>query len=284
MVLKYLLLAFCITTYATPLHNFKCEYNIDTTNFVDGSFFKADYQVVKNHLTTSKIFNPKFKYFMDGSFDIGYSIGARKGAKFLKMGIHPFLHYYYNPMVSFWHSGVSLEVFTPTWEIRNNFYYPFPRNKKAQGLNWKSHKWHELEVTKNFDVFSLTCGIFYNYTLKKPAGRFKFIFPQEKYYVSVGVNVDPFQNFIPFASITFNFCDFKNVKNSKPISYAQRVWCHGKYEFPKTKIEIKEEKDELPNSTEIEVLPEEEPEEIISPPSTNTNDKHWWENIFSSTE
>ena len=238
-----------------PIYHVNTLCHLCLSDLEVGSYYLMEAQAVKHFGTFSVIANPKAKLYMDRSLDLAFSLGSRKEFGANTVGAHCFILDSCNPDISFFETGVCLEYFRGTLDIRANIYYPFPKIKLSTPLLWTSHRWNEIEITKHMESFSLTGALLYDYTNKSPGGRVKFSFPFVDHTFFAGIHIDQNKRMTPFLSISFNFFTPKNQPKYKPINYAQRVWCHGTYSLDKEGIgsSVKIEHEDVEES---QLLPE----------------------------
>ena len=126
------------------------------------------------------------------------------------------------------------------------------------------------------------------------AGRIKFSFPFDKHTFLVGAHIDTQTQFTPFFGVCINFYKMHRANECKPISYSQRVWCHGSYQTnynAKKSYKSVVEKSK-PENEGINDIKESEPSYAdsdeqfanIEPEQTCQPNKGFWEKIFLNDE
>lgn len=277
--------------------NFQSFYNADFVN-KSYSHLCVDFQAIRPNITSLIILNPKFRYYWDNSYDISYSTGARFKHFNDLIGYHLFFGRSKNECISFWQSGISLELLRNTFDLRYNFYLPFPKNKIKKEFNWKSIKWNEIELTNYFNRFQITSALFFDLEKLKACGRLKFTIPFQHNNIFVGVNINQCGICHPFAGLSIIFYKFKYQNEGKPISYSQRVWCHGtrdlklptfnadknKYKLENTSVLSKKEDKKQIKQHETIIQPEDEKTEHAQDLSKRDSFKGWWEDLLVSDQ
>lgn len=305
---KVLMFLSCVLLTASEWEpNVSSSLNISPVDFANHTHLLIDAQWIKPNLNTNIIISPKFRQFINKTFDASMGLGLRHSLHENIYGMHVFMDFSKNLYTHFPQIGACCEFFNLWGEFRLNFYHPFPYKKIDGNYQWRSHKWTEMDATFKFPKFHVSLIPGYDFTKKIPINRIKFTIPNDTFSFSSGLQYDMEQGFLPFIFFTVHFHNFQKSTFLKSVNHCFGVRCDGRKITPKPFLELKPfpaidseeledfEEEEKMEEPKAEVEAEVEEEELIilgdevkvQSKEGLTNDvpaspeeKSWWQSIF----